>query len=257
MVHRSAHPTPPPRTAMSQTYTVVTTYLPTDLAAIAFAYFRPAGRVTTYILALHGNWEEATMSNYYNDALRGACEAGYSDLAREMITFGADDWGRGIWASCIGGHIDIAHDIINRAIATDGALRLAGNYSWDTLLETACHHDRPDFARLAIDHGATNWDSGLYGACKSGSMVCAELVIIGRPSAPTLADAPVKRGRGRPRRTTYAPPPSPTSATDWDCGMRGACAGNQPAMARFMISKGATSCACGRPLAAHLAQLET
>ncbi len=94
------------------------------------------------------------------------------------------------------------------SIALDDIEGLLLNYSPNRILNDSCKQGSMFIVRKAIERGATNWNLGLWGACK-GHLEIANLMI--------------EKG-----------------ATNWDWGLRGACEGGHLEIVNLMIEKGAT-----------------
>jgi len=82
----------------------------------------------------------------------------------------------------------------------------ANNWNWG--LWGACCGGHGDLAELMIQKGATNWNDGLWGACRGGHR--------------DLADLMIQNG-----------------ADDWNDGLCGACVRGHRDLAELMIQKGA------------------
>ncbi len=120
-----------------------------------------------------------------------------------------------------GKYIDIYTDVPKRTFTPENIrLLIAKNYTnWNYGLYGACRGGHVNMVNLMIEKGANNWDFGLYGACVGGHLNMVNLMI--------------EKG-----------------ANDWNWGLRNACLKGHMPVVKLMIKMGAKywndglCCAC-------------
>ena len=105
-------------------------------------------------------------ANDRNTGLRGACGGGHLELTNLMISYGANDWNGGLYLACVGGYLELANLMISHG---------ASDRNWG--LEGACKGGHLEIAQLMISHGANNWNNGLIYACIEGHLELVKLMI--------------------------------------------------------------------------------
>ena len=136
-------------------------------------------------------------ANMVNDGLKMACMGGHLELVKLLKSLGASNftdllfqacsgnnkqvvdfviencdqnWNAGLSGSCKAGDVEMVRNMIAR-----------GADDFDCALFYACasrnHATRRLIIDLLIEHGASNWDYGLDGACVRGSMSLVKLML--------------------------------------------------------------------------------
>lgn len=83
---------------------------------------------------------------------------GHFELAKRMISKGANDFNAGLCNACHGGHLQLAELMISM---TFGGARF---FNWG--LRGACEGGHIKLVELMISKGADNLNLGLYSACR-------------------------------------------------------------------------------------------
>ena len=122
----------------------------------------------------------------WNNGFRGACQGGHLALVQEMLRRGATSpFLTEFMEACLEGRRLVAEFLLDQGMGeTVIAFRLAcrkGNLAWafdlcsrmlpdelDACLGEASETGHWPLIHALIDQGATDWDGGLYGACRSG-----------------------------------------------------------------------------------------
>jgi ankyrin repeat protein len=100
-----------------------------------------------------------------NLALFEAFMGGHEDIARFLMSAGADNYNEALRGAC-------------KEHKTNMISLLAGKQvSWDWGLAGACEGGHMDLVRMAIDNGATNWNRALVAACKGDQIGAAQAMI--------------------------------------------------------------------------------
>lgn len=107
-----------------------------------------------------------------NKALIVACECGYIDVVRLLISKGANDWQYGFINACERGHVDVIHLMISNAINANKAL------NWYAGLNCACEGGYINVVHLLISLGVSDFAFGFEAACQHNHMEIAKLLYL-------------------------------------------------------------------------------
>jgi hypothetical protein len=119
----------------------------------------------------------------------------------------------------------------------------------DLVLDTAAECGQLDIVNLAIEKGATNFNSALYGACYRGRINVVHLML--EKGATAFNDC--LYGACRRGHLEIAKLILDKGATNLNECLYAACGGDHVEVVKLLIEKGATECwSCRKPLQEHL-----
>ena len=152
--------------------------------------------------------DDAALVNLTKSTSRRVVAMALREMARRPVfALLQDIAGKGRWKGC-----DTLYDVCKTG-SVWGVQNMIqhGATDWNSGLCFACFKGHRDLADLMIQKGASDWNLGLSGACVGGHLELAKLMV-------------------------------QNGANNWNQGLRGACVGGHRDLAELMIQKGATHC---------------
>lgn len=95
-----------------------------------------------------------------------ASKGGHMEIAKLMISMGAENINEGLYRACKGGHTELVRYLLS-----------VDTFGIDMALYGACKKGRATIVQMLIDAGATKFAFGLQGACDGGQVEMARLMV--------------------------------------------------------------------------------
>jgi ankyrin repeat protein len=142
-----------------------------------------SARVSIYVACMDGNFELIELLlklglNNFESGLIGGCTSGHEDVVKMMIDKGAMDFGVGMKTACEEGYEGVVNLLIANMPPT------VTNFTFDDKgtpfdqgLEGACISGNMMLAKLMISKGANHWNQGMLRSCENGHIRVVELMI--------------------------------------------------------------------------------
>ena len=174
----------------------------------------------------------------WNWGLRGACEGDHIRLVEQMIAKGANKFSSELFADICKNNNEEIINIIIENIMHNCINKKQKLIYLNNGLYGACLTGNMKFAELVIEKGAYGWDAGLRGACKGNNKKFAEWMIDkGANIWPVALSEACKSGHKDIVEWLI----NEKGVNSWEWGLEGACEGGYKEIAEWMINKGATN----------------